>query len=86
MLKYNKIYAHKSSGWKELTKENFLWNIFYPRWWNLLFWTLIFFYPIYAGIHYAYCKIDNDGFMSSFFYGVSESSREVCNFLQVYKV
>lgn len=86
MSQQNKTYADKSNDWKELIEENFLWNLFYPRWWNPLFWILVFITPLVRAFHYTFHKIDEDGFISSFFYGLSESAKDVCNFFQMYKV
>lgn len=86
MYKYNKIYAHKSSGWKKLTEESILWYLFYPRWWNLLFWTLVFFAPLLVGLTYIFNKTNKDNYLSSFFYGVSGCSIDISQFFREYKV
>ena len=84
MNEQNKIYADKSPDW--IGKENKLWNIFFPRWWNPLFWTLVFIAPIIDSIDCVCHKGDENGYIFPFFYGLSESAKEVCDFFQKYKV
>lgn len=86
MYKYNKIHAHKSTGWKKLTKESIFWYLFYPRWWNPLFWILVFFAPLLVGLTCIFTKTNKDNYLSSFFYGVLECSIEISQFFREYKV
>ena len=80
----NKIYAEEDPSW--IGNKYRILKIIHPRWWNPLFWLAVLFDPIIEGFIATYKKCDETSYISSFYYGVSESSRDICNFFHRFRI
>ena len=82
----NKIYPDNDTDWIGNPFQKRSMFLFYPRKWNPLFWILVFTTPVISGIGGIITRLDETSHLSSFFYGMSEASRDICNFFHRYKV